>query len=119
MQRAFQRVPTEDIALAKQTELDRLDRIERHLLGVMEKRHVAINNQGAVLFNGEALEDDDPGVRAAQALLRLAERRSKLLGLDAPSRRVTFVVTEEVVRAEIEHIEQRLREANASTPADA
>jgi hypothetical protein len=108
VQRAFASLPSENIVEAKANELAKLDRIEARLLDTMERGHVAINAQGVVVYNDEPITDDDVGIRAAHALLRLQERRAKLLGLDAPGKQITMVVTQEAVDAEIQQLESRV-----------
>ena len=82
-------------------ELARLDGLEAALLAVLARHHVTVNNGRVIMLDGEPLEDDGPVVTAAMGLLRVSERRSKLLGLDAPARQTVTVITEDVIDAEI------------------
>lgn len=116
VQRAFASIPTEEAVEAKRQELDKLDRIERHLLGVMEREHIKVDH-GKVIRDdetGERILDDGPGVQAASTLLRVQERRTRLLGTDAPQRQVTTVITESIVDAEIARLERELAEYDDS-----
>lgn len=69
-------------------ELDKLDRAERVAHGVLEARH-------PVLYQGKdtGYEDDAPKLAAIDRLLRVAERRARLLGLDAPEKVESTVTT--------------------------
>ncbi|MCU1494852.1 MAG: hypothetical protein JWO62_2616 [Acidimicrobiaceae bacterium] len=108
VQRGMAMVPLEGAAEAKRQELAKLDRIERHLLGVMEREHITVSHGKVIDIDGIPVLDDGPGVQAAVSLLRVMERRAKLLGLDAPSRSEVKVITEDEVDAEIKRLEAEL-----------
>jgi hypothetical protein len=55
---------------------------------------------------GKRVLDDGPGIHVATALLRVEERRAKLLGLDAPAKHRVDVITEDVVDVEIKPLAQ-------------
>lgn len=75
-------------------ELERLDDLERTARRILTTRHVQVSHGRVVRGidvdprTGEVqdttLEDDAPVLAAVQALLRIGERRARLLGLDAP-----------------------------------
>lgn len=112
VQRAFAAIPTEDVKEAKRIELEKLDRIEAHLLSVMERDHIKVDH-GKVIYDDESntrILDDGPGMQAAMSLLRLQERRARLMGLDAPSRQTVQVITGEMVDEEIARLELQLAE---------
>lgn len=87
-----ERVTGEAAAELRQTQLEELDRLTAAATAVLEARHVTISNGRVVTLPGAEggapvpVEDDAPVLRAAETLLRIQERRSKLLGLDAPVR---------------------------------
>lgn len=66
-------------------EADKLDAMERVIIGVMRKPHV-LAQQGRVVYNADGTPVEDPGplFQCVDRLIRIAERRAKLLGLDAP-----------------------------------
>jgi hypothetical protein len=67
-------------------ELERLDKLQRAAERVLSKNHVIISG-GKVVCNGDAqLTDDGPVLQAIDRLLRIAESRRRLLGLDSPAR---------------------------------
>lgn len=72
-------------------ELERLDAMEREVWVVLRARHVKVSGANIVREDGEdgepgePLIDDAPVLAAVDRLNRISERRSKLLGLDAPA----------------------------------
>jgi hypothetical protein len=68
--------------------LDRLDYLTRQALDVLERSHVTVSNGRTVQHpeTGETLLDDGPTLAAIETIRKLDERRSKLLGADAPVR---------------------------------
>jgi hypothetical protein len=111
VQRGFAQIPTEGGKEAKRLELEKLDRIEAHLLGVMERDHIKVDH-GKIIYDdtGNRILDDGPGVTAANSLLRVQERRSRLMGYDAPTRATVQVITEDLVDEEISRLESQLAE---------
>jgi hypothetical protein len=71
-----------------QQELEKLDMIERLMWRVVNRKHVLAQNGRVVLdpVTQEAMQDDGPLFQATDRLLKIHERRSKLLGLDSPAR---------------------------------
>ncbi|MGO8683980.1 MAG: hypothetical protein ACLQUT_05305 [Thermoleophilia bacterium] len=72
----------------RELELQRLDALEMVASDVLAARHITVNN-GRVIIDprtGESMIDDDVTLRAIATLLRISERRARLLGLDAPAR---------------------------------
>lgn len=68
-------------------EEERLDQLTRAFQQVMLRRHYIVANNGAVALDpltGQPIVDDGPVIQAGLALLRVAESRRKLLGLDRP-----------------------------------
>ena len=101
-------VPVEPLQEARRLELDKLDRIERHLLGVMEREHLTVSHGRIMMVGDRPLLDDGPGVQAAMALLRVQARRSELLGLDAPEKVEHTVLTVSEVERLIAEAESEL-----------
>jgi hypothetical protein len=67
-------------------EIERLDKLQRAAERVLARNHVFVN-AGKVVYDGQTkLEDDGPVLNAVDRLLRIAERRARLMGLDAPKR---------------------------------
>jgi hypothetical protein len=96
----------------KQMELDRLDDIARGLHRVFVTPHFVVSAAtGKVARHpdtDEVLIDDGPVIQAGAALLRVMERRAKLLGLDAPARSRVEVITSDMIEAQIADLEAQL-----------
>lgn len=67
-------------------ELDRLDTLYTAATEVLERRHITVSNGRIITLGDEPLPDDGPVLQAIDRLLKIQERRSKLLGLDAPTK---------------------------------
>ena len=107
VQRAIDDIPKEDTELALKIELEKLDAIERRLLDVLVKRHLRTSPSGkVVMHDGEPVYDDGPAIQAAAAMLRVNERRSRLLGLNAPT-----VTKADVMIYDVERDTQRIIDA--------
>ncbi len=69
----------------RQHALDRLNDLSVKARTVLDRLHVTVHNGQIVLSSdGEPLRDDGPELAAIKTLLSIEDRRSKLLGLDAP-----------------------------------
>jgi hypothetical protein len=78
-------------------ELAKLDNAEQAVLAVLEARHVTVSNGKVIYLGDEPLLDDAPVLAAVDRLVRIAERRARLLGLDAATKidttaQVKFVI---------------------------
>ena len=110
--RGMQAVPSEGVVEARRLELAKLDNIERRLLVVLGQQQPRVDH-GRVIFDiddtGKRVRvlDYGPVVQAATALLRVQERRAKLLGLDSPTQIRVETITEDVVDAEIARLEAK------------
>jgi hypothetical protein len=97
-------------------ELDRLDDLTAKAYAVLTARHIVVQHGKVVRDeNGEPIPDHAPILQAIGTLVRLAERRSKLLGLDAAVKVDAQVTT--VDPADIE-LAQMIREAQAKAAAE-
>jgi len=82
----------------RELEIERLDRMQLIVLAVLEREHLVISD-GRVVYrtdaNGEKTPVQDPGpaLAAIDRLLKIQERRARLLGLDAPTK-VDTTITE-------------------------
>lgn len=69
----------------RELELQRLDDLEAKVRAVLDGAHITVQHGRVVKDDdGVPLADHDPLMRAADRLLKIAERRAKLLGLDQP-----------------------------------
>jgi predicted transcriptional regulator len=87
----------------RMVELERLDQMYQAALKVLESEHYAVSH-GRVIYledGGPPLTDNGPVLQAIDRLLKVQERRAKLLGLDAPTKAnvtVSDAMTEEISR---------------------
>ena len=81
--RAMADIPTESTAELIKLELMKYDRIEAKAADIMEKYHPIITQSGKVLSD---FEEETPVIQAMNTLLKVADRRARLLGLNAPTR---------------------------------
>lgn len=93
-QRAMVRTLQQPAEELRDAEIDRLDRLQR-----------------AFWFEAIGDRDNPPNLRAADFILRVIDRRSKLLGLDAPTKVQAEVVTYDAssIESDIERIAYQLR----------
>lgn len=86
VQRALKATVQEPADELRQIELLRLDELARRARTVLEATHYVVDKGAVVIWNGEPLVDDGPVLAAVDRLLKVQERRAKLLGLDSPQR---------------------------------
>jgi hypothetical protein len=109
VQRAIADIPKEGAEEVVRLEIEKLDFLERKLYEIMTKEHVAFGASGKVVtLDGVPVEDDSPVMKAIDGLLKVADRRAKLLGLNAPTKHE--VITLDSVQAEIRRLEAQLGE---------
>ena len=89
VQRAVQMIPTEGAAEMKQAMLGEMDPMSRHLWSVVKRQQ----------------SDVGPGLQAIAQLLRVQERKARLMGLDAPARRAVDVITHDMFMEAIADLE--------------
>ncbi|MGQ4351973.1 hypothetical protein [Streptomyces drozdowiczii] len=82
-------------------ELSRLDVLYVAATDVLERHHVTVSHGKIVAgLDGEPLLDDAPVLQAIDRLLRIQERRARLLGLDAPIKKDVSLTDERVAAIE-------------------
>lgn len=94
---------------ARMMEANSLDELEWEAWKTLHDRHVVIS-QGRVVRDdetGEVIPDDRYILETVDRILKIKERRAKLLGLDAPIRRE--VITMDSIDQEIAKLETELR----------
>ncbi len=107
VERAMLATITEPAAEARALELLRLDALHRAAWAVMTTRHPMVSAGRVVRdHHGRAVDDVGPVLAAIDRLLRIAERRARLLGLDAPLR--AELITLDAVDAEIARLTAEL-----------
>jgi hypothetical protein len=125
VERALRRAEATNIEEYRRVEGAKLDAAEAELLEIRSTRHVVVSH-GRVVYDlgpdnedgsrGESLpvEDVGPRIRAIQAFIRVAERRSKLQGGDAPMRKVIEVYTQELGQKAVDELNAQLAALEAA-----
>lgn len=105
----------------RRMELERLDDLARSALRVLATKHYAIAPGGKLARHpdtGDPLVDDGPTLQAIDRLLKIQERRAKLLGLDQPVKHEVRQV--DAIDAEIESLLAELgARSQTATPGPA
>lgn len=124
VQRALAAVPAESVDELRRIQSEQIDALTAKAIEVLESTHYAFTVHGDLVRGpegpngepGEPLLDPAPTLAAIDRLIRLAERRSKLMGLDAPSRHE--VITLDYLDAQIRDAAEELARAQAGEAAD-
>lgn len=90
----------------RQLELIRLDALWVEAVKVMTTEHITVNNGRVIVVDGVPLKDDGPTLSAIDRLLKIMERRAKLIGLDSPAK--VEVMTIDALDREIEKLTAEL-----------
>jgi hypothetical protein len=109
--RGLDRTLREPAGRVRTLELHRLDQLTAAAMAVLGARHVLVQAGRPVLdpVSGDPYPDHGPTLAAIAALLRVAERRARLLGLDQPTRVDAQVHAEAYTVSAIDHELARLR----------
>lgn len=67
-------------------ELQSLDEMERHLWQSLRREHVLVQQGRVIMIEGQTIQDERFVLEALDRILKIKERRSKYLGLDAQVR---------------------------------
>lgn len=118
VQRALAAVPAEDVDELRRIQSEQIDALTAKAIEVLESTHYAHTVHGDLVRgpDGEPMIDSMPTLHAIDRLLRLAERRAKLMGLDAPARHE--VTTLDYLDAQIRDAAAELARAQAGEAAD-
>lgn len=119
--RAWKDIPIESTEQLLANETAKLDYLEAKAHEIMTKHHAYVTPSGKVAtLDGEILTDDGPALQAMNTLLKIADRRAKLLGLNAPTRTeltgkngaaIEIETKSDEARASVLSLLSRLREA--------
>lgn len=123
VQRALAAVPTESVDELRAVQRAQIDALTAKAIEILESTHYAYTVHGDLVRGpegpngepGDPLLDPAPTLAAIDRLIRLAERLSKLMGLDAPTRHE--VITLDYLDAQIRAATEELaRAASGETP---
>lgn len=109
VQRALSAEIAEPAAELRAIEVQRLDMMWQATIEVLRAQHVVVSNGRVVFLNDEPIKDHGPILAAIDRLLKIQERRARLLGLDAP--KSIEVVSIDAVDAEIRRLNAELHAA--------
>ncbi len=112
---ALAEIPRQQVEEHRAEELQELEYLAKSALDVLHRRHVTISNGRVVSMDGKPISDDGPVLAAIDRLLKIQERKSRLLGLDAPARHE--VVTLDAIDAEISRLASQLASGTETTEA--
>jgi len=124
VQRALAAVPAESVDELRRIQSEQIDALTARAIEILESTHYAYTVHGELVRGpegpngepGEPLLDSAPTLAAIDRLIRLAERRSKLMGLDAPTRHE--VITLDYLDAQIRAAAEELARAAAGETPD-
>lgn len=129
---ALGEIPFDEVTTYRAEQLERLDALLVEANAVLAREHLMVS-QGRVVRlgepfinadgeadiavgQGEPLEDDAPVLAAISTILKIEERRAKLLGLDAPTK--TNVTVSDAITSEIEQLAAQLGMTEQPQQAD-
>jgi hypothetical protein len=116
VKRALDRTLTEAAPDVRKLELERLDSLLVTALTVLARPHPLVQGGRVVLDQqGQPLRDDGPTLAALDRVLKIQERRARLLGLDAPTKLDMKVMTIDQLDDRIAELTQLLAD-NDSLP---
>ncbi len=127
VQRGIREIPTEGAAEARRIELAKLDTVERAAWAILEAHHFVMIESGpkagTIIYHpqrpAEPLTDPAPVLAAIDRIVRTSERRSKLMGLDAPRETLHHVISEDLIDSEIRRLEAELAGNDPSPTGEA
>jgi len=98
-------IPAKQVAELRAVEGERLDRLTAEAFAVLERDHLHVSQGGKIVRDddGQLVLDDGPKLAAINTLVRIAERRARLFGLDAPVKvNATLSAADELDAREVE-----------------
>jgi hypothetical protein len=120
VQRCLAAIPRDAAEDLIQLELDQLDMLTAAVLEVLEREHYTVSHGRLVYLDEDAppLSDDSPVLAAVDRLLKIQERRARLLGLDAPTKATVTHAAADVDAAVAELAEELARHPDRKVPAE-
>lgn len=77
-------IPVESVQHYRAQALEVLDNLLEKANAVLEAQHLKFHEGVALTHNGEVVTDNAPVLAACATILKIEERRAKLLGTDSP-----------------------------------
>lgn len=119
--RAFEQVAIEQrasVEVYREVELAKLDDLTIKATRILLGRHYVVTQAGKLVEDPETglpLLDDGPTLQAIDRLLKIQDRRAKLLGLDSPQK--VEVLTIDAIDRAIADLNEQLAAAGVEAPA--
>ena len=109
--RGMDRIVQEPAEQKRLIDLERLDHLQVEALAVLRRTHYVVQGGKIVVAaDSKPLVDDAPTLQAIATIVRLMERRARLLGLDAAQKHE--VLTLDTIDQEIARLEQQVATTN-------
>ena len=99
-------IPKQDVEIAKEIALEKLDMWEQMALDIYQRKHVLVAF-GQVIKGGE---DFAPKLQAIDRLVKIENLRTAIIGYKAPSKRVLEVVSEDAFDQAIRALNEQAAE---------
>lgn len=115
VQRALKNCVRDANETAIHLELNALDEMAREVWAVLQRNHVVVSQGRVVELDGVPIPDDAPVLAATDRLLKIQERRARLLGLDMPTLSKVEVITESTVDKAIADLEAQINERSQAS----
>lgn len=116
VQRALLENVGEPAAELRALEVERLDMLWQTAMRVLAGKHPTVSNGRVVMIDGTPVPDVGPVLAAIDRLLKIQERRARLLGLDSPTK--VELIDDSTVDAEIRRLTEELDRVEAAQAAD-
>jgi hypothetical protein len=99
-----------DASRHREIEINKLDLLEERLWEMLDEDYITVSN-GQVVYmeTGDPVPDIDPIMKIVDRILKVSERRAKLLGLDKPVRVEATVTTMDTMDMELAEMIRRGR----------
>lgn len=107
VERAMTATLSEPAEALRHLELLKLDQMSAPAWAILDAPHPLVSAGRVMAWDGEPLRDPQPVLAAVDRLLRISERRCRLLGLDAPVQVGPFTL--EAIDAQLVVLEAELR----------
>jgi len=112
VERALLAVVAEPAEELRRLELMKLDQLSVAAWEILEDNHVRVSAGRVMFLDDEPLPDTRPTLNAIDRLLKISERRSRLLGLDAPVQ--ISAISMDAVDAEIIRLDAEIAAQHAA-----
>lgn len=116
---ALDRQPFEDAARVRQVEAEKLDILEQAGWRHLRMDHLTVSHGKVIYVDDIALIDEGAKLAGIDRVLKVMERRAKLLGLDAPTRHILEVLDADTVDSAILKLEAEMKALAGVAPVPA